>query len=163
MALNNTITITVNGIKHSFTDCAGENLLFILREKLDLMGAKEGCGYGKCGSCTVVMNGEAVTACTIRGKKMENAEITTIEGISDGFELHPIQKAFIDAFAIQCGFCTPGIVLKLYALFNKHIDATQEEIKEALTPHLCRCTGYETIWEASLLAQKRLKEKVISK
>lgn len=153
------INMTVNGIKHKITCTGKESLLEILREQLGLTGAKEGCGYGVCGSCTVVVNGEAVTACTFRGKdKLEGIEVLTIEGLADkNGELHPIQKPFIEAGAVQCGFCTPGIIMRLHALFKKNPNASEKEIREALSKHLCRCTGYEAIWEAALLAQKRIK------
>lgn len=153
--------LTVNGIKRSVDYEGRESLLEILREKLQLTGAKEGCGYGACGTCVVVVNGEAVFACTFRGRaKLEGAEVTTIEGMAapDG-SLHPIQQAFVDAGAIQCGFCTPGFVLRLHALYSRNLDATDEEIMSELKKHLCRCTGYETIWQAAKLAQNMLKER----
>ena len=153
------INITVNGIKHKITCTGKESLLEILREQLDLTGAKEGCGYGACGSCTVIVNGEAVTACTLRGKdNLEGIKVLTIEGLADkNGELHPIQKSFLEAGAVQCGFCTPGMIMRFYALFTKNPNASEEEIREALSKHLCRCTGYEAIWEAALIAQKRIK------
>ena len=156
-----TITLTVNGIKQTVVCTGKESLLEILRDYLDLTGTKEGCGYGACGSCTVVVNGEAVKSRTLRGKeKLEGIEVTTIEGLAvkDG-TLHPIQKAFLEAGAVQCGFCTPGFIMRLYALFSKNPAASQDEIREALSEHLCRCTGYEAIWEASLLAQQKLNAK----
>jgi len=119
------INMTVNGIKHKIACTGKESLLEILREHLGLTGTKEGCGYGVCGSCTVIINGDAVTACNFRGKdKLE--------------------------------FCTPGFIMRLYALFTKNPNASEDEICEALSKHLCRCTGYEAIWEAALLAQKRI-------
>ena len=153
-----TITLTVNGIKHTVVCTGKESLLEILRDHLDLMGTKEGCGYGACGTCTVVVNGEAVKSCVLRGKdKLDGIEVTTIEGLADrDGTLHPIQKAFLEAGAVQCGFCTPGFIMRLYALFSKNPTASQEEILDALSGHLCRCTGYEAIWEASLLAQQKL-------
>jgi carbon-monoxide dehydrogenase small subunit len=153
------ITMTVNGVKVTVSCTGKESLLEILRDHLALTGAKEGCGYGACGSCTVVVNGEAVKSCTLRGKdKLNGIEVVTIEGL-DGKDgaLHPIQKAFLEAGAVQCGFCTPGLIMRLYALFTKNPEASGEEIREALSEHLCRCTGYEAIWEASLLAQKTMK------
>lgn len=152
------INMTVNGIKHKITCTGKESLLEILREHLGLTGTKEGCGYGVCGSCTVIVNGEAVTACNFRGKdKLEGIEVLTIEGLADkNGELHPIQKSFLEAGAVQCGFCTPGMIMRLYALFTKNPNTSKDEIREALSKHLCRCTGYEAIWEAALLAQKRI-------
>ena len=153
------ITLTVNGVRRTVLYAAKESLLEILREALDLTGAKEGCGYGACGSCTVVVNGEAVKACTLRGKeKLDGLEVLTIEGLADQEgNLHPIQEAFLRAGAVQCGFCTPGFIMRLYALFKNKPGATEEEIEVALSENLCRCTGYEAIWEAALLAQELMK------
>lgn len=153
------ITLTVNGVRRTVLYAAKESLLEILREALDLTGAKEGCGYGACGSCTVVVNGEAVKACTLRGKeKLDGLEVLTIEGLADQEgNLHPIQEAFLRAGAVQCGFCTPGFIMRLYALFKNKPGATEEEIEVALSENLCRCTGYEAIWEAALLAQEMMK------
>jgi carbon-monoxide dehydrogenase small subunit len=156
------ITLTVNGVLRTVPYGAKESLLEILRNALDLTGAKEGCGYGACGSCTVVVNGEAVKACTLRGKeKLDGIEVLTIEGLADlDGSLHPIQEAFLRAGAVQCGFCTPGFIMRLYALLKDKPDATEEEIRKTLSENLCRCTGYEAIWEAALLAQKLMKEKL---
>ncbi len=157
--MSESITLTVNGVRRTVPYASKESLLEILRDTLDLTGAKEGCGYGVCGSCTVVVNGAAVKACTLRGKeKLEGIEVLTIEGLADPEgNLHPIQEAFLRAGAVQCGFCTPGFIMRLYALFQKRPEATEEEIKEALSENLCRCTGYEAIGEAALLAQELLK------
>jgi carbon-monoxide dehydrogenase small subunit len=153
------ITLTVNGVRRKVPCEAKESLLEILRDALDLTGAKEGCGYGACGSCTVVVNGEAVKACTLRGKeKLEGIEVLTIEGLADPEgHLHPIQQAFLRAGAVQCGFCTPGFIMRLYALFKNKPGASEEEIKAVLSENLCRCTGYEAILEAALLAQELMK------
>ena len=158
--MNEWITLTVNGVRRTVAYTAKESLLEVLRDALGLTGAKEGCGYGACGSCTVVVNGEAVKACTLRGKeKLEGIEVLTIEGLVDPEgNLHPIQDAFLRAGAVQCGFCTPGFIMRLYALFKNKPRATEEEIKVALSDNLCRCTGYEAIWEAALLAQELMKE-----
>jgi len=152
------ITLTVNGVRRSVPCAAKESLLEILRDALDLTGTKEGCGHGACGSCTVVVNGEAVKACTVRGKeKLEGIEVLTVEGLADPEgNLHPIQEAFLRAGAVQCGFCTPGFIMRLYALFRNQPEATEDEIRAALSENLCRCTGYEAIGEAALLAQKLL-------
>ncbi len=153
-----TINLKVNGTFHIIE--IEENrvtLLDVLRDKLDLTGAKLGCGVGQCGSCTVIMNGEAVTSCTILAKKAQDAEVLTVEGLSDGYMLHPIQEAFIEAGAVQCGFCTTGLIMRTYDLLTKNSDASEEEIVEALNKHLCRCTGYETILEAVKLAQSKMR------
>jgi carbon-monoxide dehydrogenase small subunit len=153
------ITLTVNGIRRMVLYEARASLLDILRDSLNLTGAKEGCGYGVCGSCTVVVKGEAVKACTLRGKeKLDGVEVVTIEGLADPEgNLHPIQEAFLRTGAVQCGFCTPGFIMRLYALFRNKPAAREDEIREALSENLCRCTGYEAIWEAALLAQELLK------
>jgi len=156
--MSQSIRLTVNGMKHTVAYAGKESLLEILRDHLELTGAKEGCGYGACGSCTVVVNAEAVTSCTLKGKeKLEGIEVVTIEGLADpDGDLHPIQKSFLEAGAVQCGFCSPGFIMRLYALFTKNPDASEEMIREELSKHLCRCTGYEAIWEAALRAQKKL-------
>ena len=151
------LKIVVNQNKHHLSVDPGDSLLTILREKLQLMGTKNGCSQGHCGACTVVMNGKAVKSCLIKGKRLENAEITTIEGISDGFKLHPIQEAFIEKDAVQCGFCTMGFIMELYAFFSTKPNTTESEIRKALEGHLCRCTGYKPILEAALLSQEKLK------
>jgi carbon-monoxide dehydrogenase small subunit len=152
------LTIIVNKKKYLLSVDPSDSLLTILREKLQLMGTKNGCSAGHCAACTVLMNGKAVKSCLIKVKKLQYAEIITIEGISDGFVLHPIQEAFIEKAAIQCGFCTMGYVLELYALFSKNLVASEYEIREALEGHLCRCTGYKQILDAALLSQQKMKE-----
>ena len=117
------VNITVNGIKHKLEVDDKETLLEVLRERLDLTGAKNGCGYGTCGACTVVVDGKAQRSCILRPPKYDGKEIITIEGVSDGHKLHPIQEALIEVGAVQCGFCTPGIVMSLYALYNENVDA----------------------------------------
>lgn len=153
------LELTVNGVKRKVMLEEGRVMLTdILRDSLGLMGTKVGCGAGQCGSCVIVMNEEAVTSCTVPASKAQGAEILTIEGLAKDGELHPIQEAFVEANAIQCGFCTPGLVMRLYALFTKNIDADDETLKNELNKHLCRCTGYEVIWEAALLAREKMKK-----
>ncbi|MBA7702933.1 Carbon monoxide dehydrogenase small chain [subsurface metagenome] len=152
-----TINLKVNGSRHTVEIEEGRvTLLDVLRDKLDLTGSKLGCGVGQCGSCTVIMNGEAVTSCTVLARKADGAEVLTIEGLSDGHALHPIQQAFIEAGAVQCGFCTPGLIMRSYDLLTRKPAASEEEIMESLSKHLCRCTGYEAILEAVKLAQKKM-------
>ncbi|MHA2296539.1 MAG: (2Fe-2S)-binding protein [Candidatus Hodarchaeales archaeon] len=151
------ITIIVNGRKHILEVDPEEKLLFFLRERLQLTGTKCGCNQGHCSTCTVVINGKAVKACLIKTAKLDGKEILTIEGISPNSpdeDLHPIQKAFIETTAVQCGFCTPGLIMELYALFSHNPSAMVEDIKKALKGHLCRCTGYKPILDAALLAKK---------
>jgi len=150
------INFTVNGIRRTVEIEGWEKLIDVLREKLELTGTKRGCDDLTCGACVVVIDGVAKKSCGFSVAKLEGANVITIEGLSDGKTLHPIQKAMIDAGAVQCGYCTPGIVMELYALFNKNSNATEQEIIEVLSQHLCRCTGYEAILEGAKLAQKYL-------
>lgn len=123
-------------------------LIDLLREKFDLTGTKEGCGVGECGACTVLMNGSAVNSCLVLSGQIEDSEILTIEGLANGEILDPLQKNFLLHGAIQCGFCTPGMVLSASALLDKNPNPTEEEIKDAIAGNLCRCTGYKQIIEA---------------
>jgi len=152
-----TIQFTLNGVPQTIAIEGWEKIVDVLREHLNLTGTKRGCDDGTCGACTIVFNGDARKACLFPAKKLEGAEVLTIEGISQGMEIHPIQKALVEAGAVQCGYCIPGIVLELYALYTKNVDASDAEIKTALAKHFCRCTGYEAIWEGAKLAQKYLK------
>ena len=152
-----TIKLTVNGSTHQVEIEEGRvTLLDVLRDKLELTGAKYGCGVGQCGACTVILNGEAVTSCTVLARKADGGEVLTVEGLSDGYTLHPIQEAFVESAAVQCGFCTPGLIMRTYYLLTKNAKATEEEILEALDKHLCRCTGYESILKAVKLAQAKM-------
>lgn len=151
------LEFTVNGIPRKVLLEEGRIMLSdVLRDFLGLTGTKVGCGAGQCGSCTVVMNGDAVTSCVVPAAKAQGSEVLTIEGLAKEGKLHPIQEAFIEADAIQCGFCTPGLIMRLYAVLTKDPHASEEVLKEAVNKHLCRCTGYETILDAALLAQKKM-------
>ena len=152
-----TIQFTLNGMPQTVALEGWEKIIDVLREHLNLTGTKRGCDDGTCGACTIVLDGEAKRACLLPAAKLAGATVLTIEGISQGMEIHPIQKALIEAGAVQCGYCIPGIVLELYALFTKNVNATDDEIKTALSRHFCRCTGYEAIWEGAKLAQKYLR------
>ena len=152
------ITFKVNGVSRTVEIEGWERLLDVLRLKLNLTGTKHGCNDGSCGACVVVVDGEAKKSCVYPAKKLAGKEVLTIEGLSRGRELHPIQQALLDAGAVQCGFCTPGIVMELYALFNQNPRADEEEIIQALSRHLCRCTGYESILEGAKLAQTLLEK-----
>ena len=123
-------------------------VLRLLREKLGLTGTKEGCGIGECGACTVLLDGDPVHSCLLLASKVEGREVQTIEGLGNRESLHPLQQSFIDHGAVQCGFCTPGILMSSKALLGKNPCPTREEIKEALSGHLCRCTGYHQMIEA---------------
>lgn len=143
------VSLRVNGRTYNIAVERSWSLLHTLREAMDLTGTKCGCSTGDCGSCRVIIDGTAVNSCAVRAADLEGKEIVTIEGISpDGISLHPIQQAFIDCGAVQCGFCTPGMVLSAKALLDTNADPTDEEIKEAMKGNLCRCTGYVKIMEA---------------
>lgn len=125
-----------------------ETLLEVLRNRLGLTGTKQGCDQGECGSCTVLLDGQPVLSCLTLAVRVENRQVTTIEGLAQGVKLHPVQLAFHEAGAIQCGFCTPGMVLTAKALLDRNPRPGRQEIKEALAGNLCRCTGYKKIVEA---------------
>ncbi|MFQ6109893.1 MAG: molybdopterin-dependent oxidoreductase, partial [Candidatus Aminicenantales bacterium] len=144
----NIITLRVNGEEHAVAVKEGETLLDVLREKLRLTGTKKGCNLGVCGACTVLVDGEPKNSCLLLASACEGTEITTIEGIAQGGKLHPLQRSFINHGAIQCGFCTPGMVVSAYALIQRNPNPSEEEIREALSGNLCRCTGYTRIIKA---------------
>ena len=127
---------------------ANTTLLDVLRNHLHFTGAKESCGVGECGSCTIILNGEAVRSCLILAFEADGAEIMTVESLADGDNLHPLQKSFIKHDAIQCGYCTAGFLMAAYRLYKEHKNPTVDQIKEAMSGHLCRCTGYQTIYHA---------------
>ncbi len=142
------IAVKVNGLSHRLQTFPNRRLLDILREDLFLTGTKEGCGIGECGACTVLMDGEAVNACLILAPQADGKEILTVEGLAEQGSLHPLQKAFIDHFAFQCGFCTPGMLMAAKALLDVNPSPNREEIRQGLAGVLCRCTGYTQIFEA---------------
>jgi len=129
-------------------------LIDLLRDGFNLIGTKEGCSIGECGACTVIINGKAVNSCLVLAAQCEGAEIITIEGLEREGKLHPLQESFVLKGAVQCGFCTPGIILSAYVLLNENHNPTDEEIKDALAGNLCRCTGYKQIIEAVQHAAK---------
>ena len=152
------VEFTLNGKSTALSSYPNRTLLDVLRDDLGLTGVKDACGgEGECGACTVIINGKPVNSCLVFIGQVGGKQVTTIEGITPEEGYHPIQKAFLEAGAVQCGFCTPGLIMRLYGLFRNNPKASGEEIRKALSEHLCRCTGYEAIWEATLLAQKRLK------
>ena len=150
------VNLTVNGTEQAADDVwPGESLLYVLRERLGLPGAKNACEQGECGSCTVYLDGEPVCACLVAAGQAEGREVVTVEGLAGGAELHPVQQAFVEAGAVQCGFCTPGLVVAAHDLLARTERPTDLEIREALAGNLCRCTGYEKILDAVRLAAER--------
>jgi carbon-monoxide dehydrogenase small subunit len=143
-----TLKIRVNGQDHVLTVEPCCTLLGILRYELGLTGTKEGCGSGNCGSCTVLLDGKAVNSCLVLAAEVEGKEITTIEGLSSRGELHPLQQAFIDEGAVQCGFCTPGVILTAKSFLDSNRRPTEAQIRLAIAGNLCRCTGYDKIVRA---------------
>jgi len=142
------LTLKVNGKEVTLKVGPKERLIDTLREQLNLTGTKEGCSIGECGACTVILNGEAVSSCLILSGQIGGSEVLTIEGLEVAGKLDPLQKAFIDYQAVQCGFCTPGMLMSAKALLMKNPHPSREEIKTTLEGNLCRCTGYEQIIEA---------------
>lgn len=138
----------LNGDETYVEVAPNKTLLYLLREELGLTGTKEGCGAGECGACTVILNGKAVNSCLVMALEVDGGEVITIEGEAKNGELSKLQKAFIKHNALQCGFCTPGMIMSARALLNRNPSPSREEIKEAMQGNLCRCTGYETIIES---------------
>ena len=155
-----TISFTLNSRPRTVVIEGWEKIIDVLREDLNLTGTKRGCDDGTCGACTIVLNGDAKKACVFPAKKLDGATVLTIEGIAPSGGIHPIQQALIDAGAVQCGYCIPGIVMELYALLTKTPDASEDALRTAISKHYCRCTGYEAIWTGALLAQKYLRDGV---
>jgi len=142
------LTLNVNGREHELATVPMRTLAEVLREDLGLTGVKQGCGEGECGTCTVLLDGRPVNACLVLAVEARGREVTTIEGLADGARLHPLQRAFIEQGAIQCGFCTPGMILTAKALLDENPGPDKSEIRAALSGNLCRCTGYQKIVEA---------------
>jgi carbon-monoxide dehydrogenase small subunit len=155
--------MTVNGVPYEVDVKPNQTLVHLLREDLGLLGTKCGCEEGECGACTVIMNGRSVTSCLVPAVQADGADILTIEGLSEGEELHPIQEAYVEAGAIQCGFCTPGVVLSAKALLDENPDPDKEEICEALSGHLCRCTGYLQFYDALKIAAEKIAARKANK
>lgn len=143
-----TISFIINGEKETKTVHSSRRLLEFLRDDLNLTGTKEGCGEGECGACTVILNKKAVHSCMMLAAEIDGAVVETIEGLSDNGRLHTIQKKFIEHGAVQCGFCTPGMIMSAKALLDKNPNPDEEEIKDAISGNLCRCTGYKQIIDA---------------
>jgi carbon-monoxide dehydrogenase small subunit len=146
------IELTVNGERHEADVWAGESLLYVLRERLGLPGSKNACEQGECGSCSVLLDGKLVCACLVLAAQAEGHELVTVEGLAEDGELHPVQAAFAETGAVQCGFCTPGFIVATVDLLARSPSPTDDQIREALSGNLCRCTGYAKIFDAVRLA-----------
>ena len=153
------VNLRVNGVGQAFIARPGTTLLLALREQLGLTGAKRGCAQGACGSCTVLLDGQPVVSCLVPAVTVDGAEVATIEGLADGQVLSDVQQAFLDGFATQCGFCTPGMIMSAEALLDRNPDPTRDEVNEAISGNVCRCTGYEPIVSAILDAAARRRSR----
>lgn len=151
------VTLEINGAEHTLQASKTDSLLDVLRES-GYTGAKRGCDTGACGFCTVLVDGEPETSCVVPAAKADGSSVRTIEGLGDQNDLHPVQQAFVDNSALQCGFCIPGMVMRSTALLEENPDPTEAEVREALSENLCRCTGYKKIVEAVLDAADRMGE-----
>jgi carbon-monoxide dehydrogenase small subunit len=158
MAKRKQIRVTVNGVAHEAEVDVRTTLVDFLRGTLGLTGTHVGCEHGVCGACTVRWNGRAVRSCIMLAVQADGSELTTVEGLSPGGTLHPVQQAFLEARGLQCGFCTPGFLLSVCELLERTPNPTDEEIKDTLGGHICRCTGYQAIVEAVHLAAKKVAE-----
>lgn len=154
-----TVTTTVNGDPVQYVCPADESLLDVLRNRLNMTGSKEGCGTGDCGACSITMDGRLVCSCLVLGAEAEGRSIGTVEGLSEGGELHPLQEKFIEHAAFQCGICTPGFLVAAKALLDRNANPNEEEIRYALAGNLCRCTGYDKIVRAVQDAAKVMRRK----
>jgi aerobic carbon-monoxide dehydrogenase small subunit len=147
------VTLEVNGETRTAEVAGWESLLWVLRERLGLRGAKDACLQGECGACSVVLDGALVCSCLVMAADADGARVTTVEGLGDGAELHPVQRSFVEEGAVQCGYCTPGLVVAATHVLAARPDATYDELREALAGNLCRCTGYGSVLRAVLAAQ----------
>jgi aerobic carbon-monoxide dehydrogenase small subunit len=149
------IQLRINGVEAEADCWEGESLLYTLREKLGYPGSKNACEQGECGSCSVLLDGTLVCACLVLAAQADGHDVTTVEGLATDGELHPVQQAFVDAGAVQCGFCTPGLVVATADLLRRSPNPSDDEIREALSGNLCRCTGYAKIFDAVRAAAAR--------
>jgi carbon-monoxide dehydrogenase small subunit len=149
------IELTVNGERCEADVWGGESLLTMLRDTLDLPGSKNACEQGECGSCSVLLDGELVCSCLVLAAQAAGHDVVTVEGLATDERLHPVQEAFVAAGAVQCGFCTPGLVVAVADLLDRVADPSDDEVREALSGNLCRCTGYVKIFDAVRLAAER--------
>ena len=153
------IRLVVNGRRHTAKIDPATSLLDLLRDTLGYKGAKICCNTGECGACTILFNGKPVNSCVVLAVDAADAQIVTVEGLAEGDKLHPVQQAFIDTGAVQCGYCTPGFIMSVKALLDRSKNPTPEEIEEAVSGNICRCTGYAKIVEAIEIAAQRMAER----
>ena len=151
------IKITVNQEEYDLLVDPNKTLLDLLRDDLNLTGTKKGCDEGECGACSVILNGRVISSCLVLAVEADNTSITTIEGLHRGEELHPVQRAFVDSGSVQCGFCTPGMIITTKAMLDENPDPSEEDIKHYLAGNLCRCTGYTKIVDGVKNATKNIK------
>ena len=151
------VGLTVNGMPHELELEPRELLVQVLRDRLRLTGTNVGCDTSSCGACTVLVDGESAKSCTLLGVQVDGSEITTIEGLATNGALHPVQQAFHDRHALQCGFCTPGMIMAAASYLDENPDPTEEEVRESLEGNLCRCTGYHNIVKSVLAAADKMK------
>ncbi len=152
------VTATINGEVNEFLAEPYDTLLEVLRNELGLIGSKEGCGNGNCGACNVMLNGQLVNSCCVLGVEANGGTVTTIEGVAQGDHLHPLQQAFLEEAALQCGICTPGFIVAAKALLDAEPDADEARIRHWLAGNLCRCTGYDKIIKAVLKAEPEMRQ-----
>ena len=160
--MKDSVNFTVNGLKYSVVYEKSESLLDILRDHLGLMGTKEGCGYGECGSCTVIMDNQVVHSCLVPASQVDGTDVWTIEGLTPQEGLHPMQEAFLNEGAVQCGYCTPGFIIAGVALLRRNSNPSENEIKEAISGNLCRCTGYHKIVRAIQVCADEIRTSGVS-
>ena len=151
------ITVTVNGTRHTREVEPRQLLVYFLRDELTLTGTHVGCDTSQCGACTVLLDGQAVKSCTVLAVQADGARVTTVEGLAKDGRFHPIQEAFWEAHGLQCGFCTPGMMLTLHQVLEEHPSPSEEEIRRGIRGNLCRCTGYQNIVKAAQLAASKLR------
>jgi len=151
------LTVTVNGRRQEVAVEPRWTLLEMVREELRFTGSKEGCGTGDCGACSMIVDGRLVTSCLMLAAQADGREVVTVEGLATNGQLHPVQQAFIDAGGVQCGFCTPGMIMAAKSLLDRNPRPSLEEVREGLAGNLCRCTGYAKIYEAVMLAAGKQK------
>jgi aerobic-type carbon monoxide dehydrogenase small subunit (CoxS/CutS family) len=155
---NQAINVKINGKAYELSVPPWRTLLEVIREDLKLTGTKEGCGQGECGSCTVIVGGKTTNSCLVLAMESDGQEVVTIEGLADGEILHPVQEAFVEHAGMQCGFCTPGMIMSAKALLDQNPTPTEAQIREGIAGNFCRCTGYTKIIESIGAAAKAMKE-----